>query len=68
MKNNQHISLVITCVLGILISWTLLIIGTLVIQSAEISAITAITNGLLLGNAIISSIIYIKVLQKIIKR
>ena len=64
MRKNQRKSLIFACVFGIIITWALLIFGGIVTLNAEITLISGITNGLLIANAVISSMVYIFVIRK----
>ena len=63
--NHQHNNILkLACVLGIIISWTLLILGSCALRDIGGETVNALTNGLLIGNGILSTIIYVKMFKK----
>ena len=52
-----------TCIFGIIISWVLLIFGFCALRGIGGMTVNAITNGLLIGNVCISSIIYVRAIR-----
>ena len=60
MKETNKNTWKFACILGIIISWLLLIVGFYALRGIGGMAANAITNGLLIGNVCISSIIYIR--------
>ena len=64
MNNKNRKTLKPACVLGIIISWTLLIIGSCALSDIGGETVNALTNGLLIGNGILSTIIYVKMFKK----
>ena len=64
MNNKNRKTLKLACVLGIIISWTLLILGSCALRDIGGETVNALTNGLLIGNGILSTIVYGKTLKK----
>lgn len=64
MKDSNRRLEIIMSLMGILLAWGLLIVGFFAIRGIGGVTVQAITNGLLIGNVIVSTIIYMKVLRK----
>lgn len=62
MKNVDN-TWKVASICGIIISWLLLIVGFCALRGIGGMAANAITNGLLIGNVCISSIIYVRVIR-----
>ncbi len=64
MDHQNKKTLQLACILGIIISWALLILGSCALRNVGGELVNALTNGLLIGNGILSTIIYVKMFKK----
>lgn len=63
MSENKK-TLRITCIVGVVISWALLILGSCALKNMGGELVNTMASSLLVANGIISTMVYIRMLKK----